>query len=311
MLLAGELRLELLGGLRITRGGATLPGLASHKGQALIAYLALTRKAHSRDALAGLFWGDFSQEEARTSLRAVLSLLRKVAAPHLIITRDNVAFNFDSPYRLDVEEFLTALRGDSLSRRKAEETLRKAMDLYAGEFLDGFYVLQAPAFDEWMVGQRQWLHGLAVDALHRLAAQPVLEDDGSFAGSGAARGYLGRLLVLEPWREEAHREMMKLMAQSGQRSAALAQYASCRRILLSELGVEPSEETKSLYEQISEQENTWLPSARYQVLSSEPRSQYRRSQLRTQHPQAGTRELRTPYRPVLLYLTTCRPLSPH
>ena len=96
--MASELRLALLGRLRITRGGAPLPGFASHKGQALLCYLALTRRAHTRDAVAGLLWSEVPQEEARTSLRTVLSILRKVAAPHLTITRDTIAFNPDSPY---------------------------------------------------------------------------------------------------------------------------------------------------------------------------------------------------------------------
>lgn len=59
-----------------------------------------------------------------------------------------------------------------------------------------------------------------------------------------------RLLALDPWREEAHRQMMRLLARSGQRSAALAQYETCRRLLAQELGVEPSPETTALYERI-------------------------------------------------------------
>jgi len=59
-----------------------------------------------------------------------------------------------------------------------------------------------------------------------------------------------RLLRLEAWREEAHREVMRLLALDGQRSAALAQYETCRRLLAEELGVEPSEATELLYTQI-------------------------------------------------------------
>jgi DNA-binding SARP family transcriptional activator len=55
-----------------------------------------------------------------------------------------------------------------------------------------------------------------------------------------------RQVELEPWLEEAHRELMRLLALSGQRSAALAQYETCRRILMEELRIEPAEETTSL-----------------------------------------------------------------
>jgi len=55
---------------------------------------------------------------------------------------------------------------------------------------------------------------------------------------------------LEPWQEEAHREIMRLLALSGQRTAALAQYEACQHSLVEELGVEPSAETRALYEGI-------------------------------------------------------------
>jgi predicted ATPase len=55
---------------------------------------------------------------------------------------------------------------------------------------------------------------------------------------------------MDPWREEAHRQLMLLLARSGQRSAALRQYETCRRILADELGVEPGAETRVLYERI-------------------------------------------------------------
>ncbi len=67
------------------------------------------------------------------------------------------------------------------------------------------------------------------------------------AGVAAAR----RLLALEPWREEAHRQLMLLLARSGQRSAALAQYEACRRALAEELGAEPARETVGLYRRLA------------------------------------------------------------
>ena len=62
--------------------------------------------------------------------------------------------------------------------------------------------------------------------------------------------YASRQLELDPWREEAHRQLMRVLVLSGQRSAALAQYETCRRILARDLSVEPEAETTALYEQI-------------------------------------------------------------
>ena len=53
-----------------------------------------------------------------------------------------------------------------------------------------------------------------------------------------------------PGAKQSHRQLMRVLARSGQRSAALVQYATCRRVLAEELGVEPEEETTTLYEQI-------------------------------------------------------------
>src|SRR5256885_1694173 len=84
----------------------------------------------------------------------------------------------------------------------------------------------------------------------RAKYEPTLSLVGSGSSSEQAIQYGYRQLELEPWREEAHRQVMRLLALSGQRSAALAQYESCRRALLEELGVEPEPETTGLYERI-------------------------------------------------------------
>jgi hypothetical protein len=57
-------------------------------------------------------------------------------------------------------------------------------------------------------------------------------------------------VALDPWREETHRQLMRLYVLNGERSAALSQYESCRRLLQQELAVEPGAETTTLYEQI-------------------------------------------------------------
>ena len=65
-----------------------------------------------------------------------------------------------------------------------------------------------------------------------------------------ALGFARRQVELAPWDEEGHREIMRLLAFSGQRGAALAQYEACRRALADELDAEPSAETVALYDQI-------------------------------------------------------------
>jgi DNA-binding SARP family transcriptional activator/predicted ATPase len=237
------LALRLLGKPQVTWHDKTVAGFISSKAQALLFYLAVANRAHSRESLAALFWGEMPEAQASKNLRNVLSNLRALVAPYLTITRSDVAFNRDAGCWLDVEAFTSALGSDS--GKKDLGTLHKALELYHGDFLDGFYVSDALAFEEWMLGQRSLFKNLSLQALHALVVQHM--ERAEFA---AGIDYAHRLLSIEPWREETHRHLMILFARSRQRSAALAQYERCRRVLASELGVEPLAETTALYQRI-------------------------------------------------------------
>jgi DNA-binding SARP family transcriptional activator len=125
------------------------------------------------------------------------------------------------------------------------DRLEKAAALYRGEFLQGLFLAGSQLFAEWALFKREQLHRQALEALHMLAA--------CYEGKGAyekAARFAERQLTLEPWREEAHRQLMGALARGGDRGAALAQYRACCRILADELGVKPAPETTALYERI-------------------------------------------------------------
>jgi predicted ATPase/DNA-binding SARP family transcriptional activator len=252
------LRLRLLGGAGVLRGGKPLTGFYSNKARALLFYLAVAGRrpagtAHARPALAGLLWADMPEPKALTNLRQALANLRKLVGGHLHITRRAVAFDRDSPYWLDVEAFEAGLADAANAADEVEPAagaaalprLRAAVDLYRGDFLAGFYVRDAPLFEEWMLARQTQLRAAALDALHSLTNDYARRSDYE---NGIA--YTRRLLALEPWHEGAHRRMMLLLARSGQRSAALAHFETCRQVLREELGVEPDRETRLLSERI-------------------------------------------------------------
>ncbi|MFN8516289.1 MAG: BTAD domain-containing putative transcriptional regulator [Chloroflexia bacterium] len=241
--MADDLRLECLGGLRVTRRDGPVSGLISAKAQALLVYLAVTDQYHAREALAGLLWGEQSDEAARTSLRQAIAHLRRVLGDILISTRAFVGLRSDVPYWVDVVAFEAALRQPESAADLGQ--LRTAVELYRGDFLAGFAVRDAPAFDEWVVVQQERLKQLAARAWSILANAYAARGD-----NPAASDALARLLALDPWREEALRQLMLLLARSGQRNAALAQFATTRRQLAAELGVEPEAETSELAERI-------------------------------------------------------------
>ncbi|MEW6241717.1 MAG: BTAD domain-containing putative transcriptional regulator, partial [Chloroflexota bacterium] len=247
-----NLSLSYLGGLQIKRADQTLDGFISNKVPALLAYLAVTRRAHSRDKLAALLWGEMSDADAKNNLRQALANLKKYFEDELTITRDTIEFTGDA--FVDSLEFDSTLRlASSLDPERGATTLTSSLALYRGDFLEGFHVRDAPEFEDWMLTERARLRELALQALHHLA-----EIQMSRADYPAALEATSRLLAFDPWREEAHRQRMSALARAGQRSAALAQYQSCRRVLQKELGVEPSAETTALYEQIRNAENVSL-----------------------------------------------------
>jgi adenylate cyclase len=241
-----ELQLALLGNVEVRRAGVPITGLDSGKTLALLCYLAVTGRPHLRPTLAGLLWGEMPEANAHNNLRKTLSKLRPLVGSHLSVTRQAVAFNQDSPYWLDVDVFESVARCTATVPAEVQQ-LQEAVALYRGDFMEGFYVRQAPAFEEWVLAQRARLRELALQGLHTLAAYHTRRGE---SGHAAGIDYTTRLLALDPWREEAHQQLMLLLAHSGQRSAALAQYETCCRLLAEELGVEPGEQTTRLYEQI-------------------------------------------------------------
>jgi tetratricopeptide (TPR) repeat protein len=129
------------------------------------------------------------------------------------------------------------------------QRLQQAAALYHGPFLEHLFLADSAAFEEWILVRREALHRRALAALAHLAN--YYEQGGDY---DAALRYATRQLELDPWREEAHRQLMRVLALSGQRTAALAQYQACRRTLADELGVEPSAETTLLYRRIQRDE---------------------------------------------------------
>ena len=226
-----ELRLTLLGGFTVTLDHRPVAGLTSHKAQALLCYLAVTGRAFSRPALAGLLWPDIPEANARMNLRKELARLNQALGPYLRIDRESVALDPNANCWLDVKEF-EALLDASPHQPPSIEKLTAAVALYQGDFLEGFYVLNGPTLEEWTLRQRGRLRERVLHALQTLVAAYIQQ-----AHHNQAITTLHQLLALEPWREEAHCQLMRLYAQSGQRAAALAQYELCRQVLADELAV--------------------------------------------------------------------------
>jgi len=240
---SGRLELKLLGSPEVWLDGQAVTGFRSAKARALLYYLAVTGRAQPRSLLAGLFWGGVAEQHARRSLTMTLSNLRQLVGAYLDIDRETVTFGLNSSSWLDVAVFEAGVA--AALQNQAIDTLKQAIALYRGDFLEGFYLHDAPEFEQWLVVERTRLRERMLQALHLLAGHLAARDD-----LPQAIETMRRLLALEPWREEAHRDLMLLLVRDGQRSAALVQFEICRQILADELDVAPGAETIALYEQI-------------------------------------------------------------
>jgi len=241
----------LLGSFQVTQGETPLAGFESNKVRALLAYLIVEAdRPHQRRKLAALLWPEFPESTALSNLRYALSNLRKVIGdrsaqpPYLEINSQTIQFITSSSVLVDLNAFE---RYCALAHQNPLDfqSLEQAANLYRVSFLEGFSIPDSIAFEEWVLLKREHHNRLAYQVFHLVAGDCELSGDYQPAISFAERQ-----LELDPWREEAHRRLMRCLYFTGQRSAALAQYDTCRQALAAELALEPDQETRQLYEQI-------------------------------------------------------------
>jgi DNA-binding SARP family transcriptional activator/predicted ATPase len=250
------LKVSLLGSPKVEIDGRAVD-IDRRKAIALLAYLATTKERHRRDALAALFWPEYDRSRAYAYLRrSIWEINNALGEGWLDADREAVALNPEADSWLDVEAFRGLLASCRTHDHAADETcsdcivsLTEAVDLYRGDFLAGFGLRDSPDFDEWQFFEAERLRQEFADVLHTLVE--VYRVCGEF---GLAIEHARRWLSLDQLNEEAHRQLMRLYAWDGQRSAALRQYQKCARILEEELGVAPEAETTQLVERIEKGE---------------------------------------------------------
>jgi ABC-type oligopeptide transport system substrate-binding subunit/DNA-binding SARP family transcriptional activator len=246
-----ELVIHTLGRFDIRQSGQRVVGLKLRKARALLIYLLLNPGPHDRSRLAGLLWGDCTEKKARHNLRQTLWRLRQALPPHLLTeSRHQVGLTLSTDIWVDAMAMQDAMRQAERCHQRGDvrgrqEHLNHVAALYRGEFLADLSMDDCPEFSTWRAGYAAALHHQALTAMTQLAQQAFKQ--GQYA---QALDYTRDLLQLEPWWEEGHRLMMTLLALTGQRSAALAQYRRCRQQLLDEVGVEPMPETTALYHRL-------------------------------------------------------------
>jgi serine/threonine-protein kinase len=234
------LRLRTLGGLAIDEDARTLDGTGMGRRRlALLACLAAVGpRGVSRDRLLAYFWPESDAERARHALNQALHALRReLRADALFLGAAELRLNPEA-MASDVAEFESAVGAGDLER---------AASLYAGPFLDGFYLSDAPEFERWVDGERARLALAFRRALETLAARAT-----NGGQHQQAVVWWRRLAALDPLSGPLALGLMQALAAAGDRAGAL-QFARVHETLLrEELDAAPDPAMVSLAEKLRE-----------------------------------------------------------
>ena len=243
-----RLKLHFLGPMEAYIG-EELIRFATKKTVLLLAYLVTFRdRAHPRQTLAGLFWGEASERNANNSLRFALMVLRKAlpsprdSLPYLIATGGSLRFNERSPFELDtltLQAAIDRVKQESRMTTQSADALARALKTYRGLFLEGF-------FDDWVAHEQMHWQDRFIQGV--LLLSQFYEQRREY---DRVIELCQHALHFCPHHEALWCSLIRAHALHGDRNAALSQYERFVQSLRAEMDLEPLAETQSLYEQIA------------------------------------------------------------
>lgn len=203
----------------------------------LLFFLLQQPRGLRKEELGAVFWPDHPPRKLDGIFRSTVYRLRRSLFRESIVFEDGLyRFDWQSDYWFDVEQFEDALEEvPQKSVPEQIEHLEATLRLYRGDYLEGVYAdwctLERERLRERCLRARESLAGLYVDAgdLHHAIEQ------------------YQQLVAQDPYRETAHRELMRWHFRLGDRVAAIRQYHLCSQLLRDDLGLSPSPDTDALY----------------------------------------------------------------
>ena len=207
--------------------------LPTRKLWAMVVYLAAQGRPVERGKLAGLLWDQADEERARGNLRQELYRLRRSPAEALLVVKPDTL----------------ALGGHASDLLEAAHCLEQAdwegaLARFRGEFAAGLSVRGAPAFEDWLLLEREHWQGLWREAARKRAKE--LEA----AHPEEARALLEHILEDDPFQEDLQRALLALTARVKGVATALGRYERYRALLQREFSLEPLPETLELVERL-------------------------------------------------------------
>jgi DNA-binding SARP family transcriptional activator/Tfp pilus assembly protein PilF len=249
-----DLTVNMLGPVEILRDPTRPPAgdvWPTHRARDILCFI-VSRRHHraSKDTLIDTFWGETDFGVVEKNFHPTVSHIRKALnsnqplKQNFLLYRDgDYQLNSEFSYRIDTEDFDRLLsEGENARRaRQFEECIRayeSALTLYRGEFMQGSY-------DPWVEEQRTYYREQYLRLLEALAGVAQTAADWPKVMQ------LAQLIIRDdPFREDIHCMVMRAHAALGNRGAVKDQFEGLKRLLANELGVEPSAETRKLYQQL-------------------------------------------------------------
>ena len=247
-----RLTISLLGPPQITLDGVPVK-ISTLRAIPLLAYLAITGTSQTRETLASLLWSDSTQSHALASLRTTLWRIKSAGLDGWILTEnDEISLNYHKSLEIDVVDFRTKINKCTTHGHPPSQiclycipALTDAIDLYHGEFMSGFNLSKAQAFDDWRLQESETLQIIYLDALERL-----VKGHRTFGDFNLAIQFARTWLRHDRYNETAQYDLLQLYMITGQRAAAINQYKRFKDFLSHDLGIQPSDEITNLYKQI-------------------------------------------------------------
>ena len=245
-----HLEIRLLGRFSVRRDGQEIPApdLGGRLGRTLIRLL-VTRRGTvvPVDILAEALWPDRQPADPAANVAVLLSRVRRALADPKLISAASGGYLFAAgdSCTVDAELFLEhAERGRAhLRSRRPKDALREfraALASWPGE------PLPEDTYADWSREYRERLLQAYIQTLEGAANVALEAGDARLAETLA-----GRAVAREPLREAGHIVLMRALAASGNRAAALAAFDALKSILHEELEVEPSAEAAATRQRVA------------------------------------------------------------
>jgi DNA-binding SARP family transcriptional activator len=232
------LRLHTFGGVVLREDGVPQAGAASQRKRLALLVLIATagERAISRETILGYLWPELDPERAKHALnQAVYSLHRASRSGDLFLGLSSLQLN-PAVISSDVADFQQAV---------AHGAHDVAVELYAGPFLEGFYLRELSEFEHWAEEQRARLARDYAAALQWLASAAAARRD----HQGALKWWR-RLAAEDPLSSPYAIGLMQALSAVGDRAGALRVAAVHASLLLDQLGASPDPAVAALEEQL-------------------------------------------------------------